>query len=78
MDPQAALKGLLSALAEHDWDTVRELANALKDWLDRDGFAPVTLGAESLGREWHIAIARLTCDMAIARARTESRKESVQ
>ena len=75
MDPQATLNGLLAAIAKQEWDTVRELATALRNWLDRDGFSPVTLGTEALGREWHIAIARLTCEMAMARARTESRKE---
>ena len=75
MDPQATLNALLEALEESDWDTARELALALQNWLDRDGFPPVTLGAKSLGREWHAAMALLSCDMAMARARTGSRTE---
>lgn len=75
MDPQTTWNGLLVAVEEQDWETVRELASALRNWLDRDGFPPVTIGTESLGREWHTAIALLTCEMALARARTGSRKE---
>lgn len=56
MDPQATLNGLLEALDDADWDSVRELAMALQHWLDHDGFPPVTMGAKSLGREWHMAI----------------------
>ena len=70
MDPQATLKALLEALKESDWDTARELALALQNWLDRGGFPPVTLGAKSLDREWHTAIAHLVCEMALSRARS--------
>ena len=81
MDPQATLKALLDAQEENDWGTARELALALQNWLDRDGFAPVTMGAKSFGHEWHTAIVRLICEMALSRARaairSEPRKECV-
>ena len=76
MDPQATLKALLEALEESDWDTARELALALQNWLDRDGFPPVTVGAKSLDREWHTAISRLICEMALSRARAATRSET--
>ena len=42
MDPQAAWDQLQEAYRDRDWETVRELAQSLLDWLDRGGFPPVT------------------------------------
>ena len=40
MDPQANWDQLLEAYAEGDWKRVEELAEALLNWLDRNGFPP--------------------------------------
>lgn len=42
MDPQAAWDQLQEAYRIRDWETVRELAQSLLDWLERGGFSPVT------------------------------------
>ena len=42
MDPQAAWEQLQEAYGDADWETTRELAQALLDWLDRGGFPPTT------------------------------------
>ena len=42
MDPQVAWQDLLDALHQLDWDRVRDLADGLLQWLDRDGFPPET------------------------------------
>lgn len=41
MDPQAAWDQLQEAYRDRDWETVRELAQSLLDWLERGGFPPV-------------------------------------
>lgn len=68
MDPQATLSGILDALSDQDWELVTELSEALQTWLARGGFPPTTIGAESLGRDWHRAIAIAICEQAMARA----------
>ncbi len=68
MDPQAALNELLDALGSRHWDRVRELSDALLTWMERGGFPPVTVGAESLGKRWHRAIATFICHAAVSRA----------
>ena len=46
MDPQAAWNQLQEANRVHDWETVRELAQSLLDWLERGGFPRVTPEAQ--------------------------------
>ena len=65
MDPQATWDQLLSALAEGDWDQIEELANALLDWLSRDGFPPIAIGTPNLGPEFERAICRAGCEFAL-------------
>jgi hypothetical protein len=68
MDPQATLNDLLSAIGERDWDRVRELSDALLTWMERGGFPPDTVGARSLGVQWHRAVATFVCHAATSRA----------
>ena len=69
MDPQATLSELLQAVDDRDWDRVDELAEALLHWLERRGFPPLTLGAKSLGHDWHRAIATFVCRLAQSQVR---------
>ena len=48
---------MLDALKQENREVAREFADALLEWLRRDGFPPVTIGDESLGRKWHTTIA---------------------
>lgn len=64
MDPNVTLLELLAALQERHWDRVEELAASLLDWMQRRGFPPVTVGPESLGRQWHRAVATFICHAA--------------
>ena len=64
MDPDQTVLMLLDALAEEDWDQVVELSLALREWLDKGGFAPVIIGDPSLGDRWHRLVARLLCRLA--------------
>lgn len=69
MDPQAALRDLLAAVNDRNWDGVDELSEALLSWLQRRGFPPQTVGPAELGRGWHRAIAEFICYLAQSRAR---------
>ena len=60
MDPQQTWTDLLDALKQND-DEAKELAVALLKWLRKGGFPPVTVGDESLGKNWHKTIASFTC-----------------
>ena len=65
MDPQATWDQLLAALAAGDWDQIEDLADALLEWLNRDGFPPVAMGVPNLGPEWEAAICRAGCQFAL-------------
>lgn len=69
MDPHATLNELLAALGERDWDRIEELADALLRWMECRGFPPTTLGPESLGKEWHRAVATFVCYAAKSKVR---------
>ncbi len=64
MDPDAALRMLLEALEDQDHEQVMELTEGLRSWLHGGGFPPQTIGAESLGNDWHRAIALAACHAA--------------
>lgn len=66
MDPDATLKALIDAVVDGDEQQVSILADALKHWLDRGGFAPTTIGPRTLGNAWHTAITRTICEIAVA------------
>ena len=45
--------------------TRQELADSLYEWLKKGGFPPTTIGAKSIGKKWHAAVAQFVC-LAIA------------
>lgn len=46
MDPTANFRDILSALADNDLETARDLADDLRQWLRRGGFSPVGYDAK--------------------------------
>lgn len=64
MDPSATLRELIGAVEAREWERVDELADALLTWLDKRGAPPRIIGPESLGKEWHRAMATFTCRLA--------------
>ena len=69
MDPEATLLELLEAVQARAWDRVDELAGALLDWLEKQGFPPLVVGPRELGVEWHRAMATFVCHMAQSKVR---------
>ena len=69
MDPQATLDELLMAIGERDFERIDELADALLRWMEHRGFPPRTLGPETLGRQWHRAVATFVCYAAKSKVR---------
>ena len=47
MDPPATWEQLQEAYGNADWETARELAQALLEWLDRGGFPPTTQAGDN-------------------------------
>lgn len=68
MDPQASWQLLLDAWSDGDWEEVVELASALLDWLDKQGFAPETSAPHQLGHDWNEVVVRAACSFAVKRA----------
>lgn len=68
MDPQVTWDSLMKEWANRSWLDVVELAEALLQWLDRDGFPPKTSDVPELGVEWHAAVARAAATYAMERA----------
>ncbi len=68
MDPQVTWDSLMKEWANRSWLDVVELAEALLQWLDRDGFPPKTSDAPELGVEWHATVARAAATYAMKRA----------
>lgn len=54
-------------------DAPKELADALYEWIRKGGFPPVTIGDESLGKNWHKTIATFAC-LAVANRVEDIRK----
>jgi hypothetical protein len=73
MDPQQTLTDMLDALRRKQWDEAKELADALYEWIRKGGFPPVTIGDESLGKNWHKTIASFAC-LAVANKVDDIRK----
>lgn len=76
MDPQETFEAMLAALRNREWELVEDTSDALRTWMNRGGFPPETLGADSLGAEWHGTIAAFVCDLAASRALDALAKES--
>ena len=68
MDPDATLRDLLAALEESDLETVTELVQALRTWIEKGGFPPVTLGSPVLGFDWHRKLTTFLCEACLERA----------
>ena len=83
MDPQQTWNDLLDAMKRKDWNEAKELADYLHEWIRNKGFPPVTIGDESLGKEWHRTIASFVC-LAVAnkvddlQKRREQRKKNTK
>lgn len=65
MAPQQTWTDMLDALRLKQWDEAKELADALDEWTRKGGFPPVTIGDESLGKNWHKTITSFAC-LAVA------------
>ena len=68
MDPQTTWNSLLEEWAKRNWLDVSELAEALLEWLSKDGFPPKTIGSRDLGADWHRTAALAMCNFALTRA----------
>lgn len=58
MDPNKCLFDLVQAIYEGDRDTAVELADALKDWLQKDGFCPTNVLSDA--KHLHQSVPRFT------------------
>lgn len=68
MDPQSAWNEMLDAISSEDFFEAEIRAEALLDWLDRNGFAPQTL-SQVLPEEWDRMICRYVCRKVIIAAK---------
>ena len=68
MDPQTAWDRLLEAYVDEDWDSVLDLAEGLKHWLESGGFPPRAVTGADVGQPWDRAIALAGCRFALAQA----------
>lgn len=50
MDPNEAWKNLSRAVADDDWQTAAEIAEALAEWIGKDGFPPGITGCSAFDR----------------------------
>lgn len=50
MDPNATWKDLADAFQENDWPRMVELAQALSEWLDKDGYPPTITRHQAFDR----------------------------
>ena len=73
MDPHQTWADMLEALKHKQWDDAKELADALYEWIRKGGFPPVTIGDESLGKNWHKTITSFAC-LAVANRVDDIRK----
>lgn len=73
MDPHQTWADMFDALKEKRWDEAKELADALYEWIRNGGFPPITVGEESLGKNWHKTIASFLC-LAVANKVDDIRK----
>ncbi len=76
MDPDCALKMLLTGLQDRDVIVIEEVARGLLHWLDQGGFPPKTIGPWKLGQDWHATLTRQICTTALAVARRIAREST--
>lgn len=67
MDPQATWEQLQEAYGNADWETARELAQALLEWLRRGGFPPTIQAGDSADLAEQRAIVIRFCRETIER-----------
>lgn len=60
MDPQAAWEEMLEAISASDFFEAELRADALMEWLRKDGFPPQTL-TRVLSADWDRRICRYVC-----------------
>ena len=70
MDPQETWRMLLDAWVMREWEEVDELAEALLNWLDRQGFPPSVAHPKELGADLNRAIVRAACEFIRQRTRS--------
>lgn len=61
MDPQATWNELLRCYRDQQSEEAAQAAESLLNWLDRQGFPPLTTNAIAAGDELHAVIARTVC-----------------
>lgn len=76
MDPDATLCDLLAAMLSSDWDLVDELQQNLIEWMDHQGFPPLTIGPKELGASWHKSIAMVVCQACRVKVQAARRQSS--
>jgi hypothetical protein len=64
MDPQATWQQLIDAFVVRDWHQVQESAEALLDWLRREGFPPETITGRCMGADWNRHVTLAACEFA--------------
>jgi len=64
MDPQATWRQLIDAFVDRDWHQVQESAEALFDWLRREGVPPETIPGQTMGADWNGRVASAACKFA--------------
>lgn len=58
MDPNETLRQIAAAVEAGEIDQTDDLIDALQQWTARGGFPPRTIGPESLGTIWHLAVTK--------------------
>ena len=68
MDPQATWNALLEEWTQCNWLDVSELAEALLEWLDKEGYPPETISTRSMRADWNRVLVLAVCKFALQRA----------
>lgn len=76
MDPQQTWTDMLEALERKQWQPAKELADSLYEWLKKGGFPPTTIGAKSIGKNWHAAAAQFVCLTIASKANDLEKRRS--
>lgn len=64
MDPQATWRLMCEVWIEHDWQQLHDAAEALLNWMNRNGFPPETVPGFRMGSLWNQAVATAVCRFA--------------